>query len=71
MWTWLLDDVGESFVAQVIKRLHAAAKPFLLRRTTVDTAPSAAADGDADGTGAGGGRGAAEVRERLAPSAVQ
>eukprot|EP00170_Pyropia_yezoensis_P002248 contig_9397_g2252 len=58
----VLDDVGEAFVAQVIKRLHAAAKPFLLRRTKVDIAPSPAADGDADGTGAGGGRGAAEVR---------
>ncbi|GAB0489026.1 hypothetical protein MMPV_000241 [Pyropia vietnamensis] len=67
----VLDDAGEAFVAQVIKRLHAAAKPFLLRRTKADMSPSPAADGGNDGSRGGGGPGAAEVRVRLAPSAVQ
>lgn len=67
----VLDDAGEAFVAQVIERLHAAAKPFLLRRTKADIAPSPAADGGSDAAGDGGARGAAEVQVRLAPSAVQ
>jgi len=68
----VLDDAEESFLAFVIKRMHTAVKPFMLRRTKADIAASPAADGGSHGgSGAGGGRSAQEVQVRLAPSALQ
>lgn len=68
----VLDDAEESFLAFVIKRMHTAVKPFMLRRTKADISASPVADGGSNGgSGAGGSRSAQEVQVRLAPSALQ